>query len=50
METLLIPTSPENGFISSSLVKEVARLDGDVSEFVCKEVQQAMRARFRELG
>ena len=38
------------GFISSTLVKEVARLDGDVSNFVSPEVAEAMQRRFRELG
>jgi len=50
VETMFLTPDEDYSFISSSLVKEVARLNGDVSEFVCKEVQQAMRARFRELG
>lgn len=50
VETLFLTPDEEFGFISSSLVKEVARLDGDVSEFVCKEVQQAMVRRFERPG
>jgi pantetheine-phosphate adenylyltransferase len=50
VETMFLTPDEDYSFISSSLVKEVARLNGDVSEFVCKEVQQAMRARFKELG
>jgi pantetheine-phosphate adenylyltransferase len=50
VETLFLTPDEEFSFISSSLVKEIARLDGDVSEFVAKEVQSAMRQRFRELG
>ena len=50
VETMFLTPDEDYSFISSSLVKEVARLDGDVSEFVCKEVQQAMRKRFEELG
>jgi pantetheine-phosphate adenylyltransferase len=50
VETLFLTPDEEFSFISSSLVKEIARLDGDVSEFVAEEVQQAMRQRFRELG
>lgn len=50
VETLFLTPDEEFSFISSSLVKEIARLDGDVSEFVAVEVQQAMRQRFRELG
>jgi len=49
VETLFLTPDEDYSFISSSLVKEIARLDGDVSEFVCQEVQQAMRQRFEEL-
>lgn len=49
VETLFLTPNDEYGFISSSLVKEVARLDGDVSEFVSDEVRQAMRRRFAEM-
>ena len=34
-------------FISSSLVREIARLGGDVSGFVHPAVQQALRQRWR---
>jgi pantetheine-phosphate adenylyltransferase len=50
VETLFLTPDEDYSFISSTLVKEVARLHGDVSEFVCEEVQQAMRKRFNELG
>ena len=50
VETMFLSPDKDYSFISSSLVKEVARLNGDVSEFVCKEVQQAMRVRFKEPG
>jgi pantetheine-phosphate adenylyltransferase len=50
VETLFLTPDEDYSFISSTLVKEVARLNGDVSEFVCEEVQQAMRKRFKELG
>ena len=49
VETLFMTPDEEYGFISSSLVKEIARLDGDVSEFVSDEVRQAMRQRFEEM-
>jgi len=49
VETLFLTPDDEYGFISSSLVKEIARLDGDVSEFVSDEVRQAMRRRFAEM-
>jgi pantetheine-phosphate adenylyltransferase len=50
VETLFLTPDEDYSFISSSLVKEIARLNGDVSEFVCEEVQQAMRKRFEEPG
>ncbi len=50
VETLFLTPDEDYSFISSTLVKEVARLNGDVSEFVCEEVQLAMRKRFEELG
>ena len=50
VETLFMTPDEEFSFISSSLVKEIARLNGDVSEFVAEEVQNAMRQRFKELG
>ena len=50
VETLFLTPDEDYGFISSSLVKEIARLDGDVSDFVCEEVQQAMIQRFAQLG
>ena len=50
VETMFLTPDEDFSFISSSLVKEIARLDGDVSEFVAQEVQLAMQRRFRELG
>jgi pantetheine-phosphate adenylyltransferase len=50
VETMFLTPDEDFSFISSSLVKEIARLDGDVSEFVAREVQQAMQQRFKELG
>jgi pantetheine-phosphate adenylyltransferase len=46
---MFLTPDEDYSFISSSLVKEIARLDGDVSEFVCDEVQQAMKVRFDQL-
>ncbi len=34
IETVLLPTSAEWGYVSSSLVREIARLGGDVTPFV----------------
>jgi pantetheine-phosphate adenylyltransferase len=48
VETVFLPTSPDRGFVSSSLVKEVAGFGGDVSGFVPDFVHDALRARLRQ--
>jgi pantetheine-phosphate adenylyltransferase len=45
VETVFIPTSPDRGFVSSTLVKEVAGFGGDVSAFVPAFVHEQLRAR-----
>jgi pantetheine-phosphate adenylyltransferase len=45
VETLLMPTSPKWSFLSSSLVKEVARFGGDVSGLVPEDVRDRLRSR-----
>ncbi|MDT8409781.1 MAG: pantetheine-phosphate adenylyltransferase [Wenzhouxiangellaceae bacterium] len=45
-ETVFLTPAEEYSFISSSLVKEIARLGGDVSEFVDERVTKALRQRF----
>lgn len=45
-ETVFLTPAEEYSFISSSLVKEIARLGGDVSEFVDGRVDQALRKHF----
>ena len=47
-ETLFLTPSEQYSFISSSLVREIARLGGDVSGFVHPVVQQALRNTFRK--
>ncbi len=49
VETMFLTPDEDFSFISSTLVKEIARLDGDVSEFVGAEVREAMARRFAEL-
>jgi pantetheine-phosphate adenylyltransferase len=43
-------TSEEHSFLTGSTVKEVASLGGDVSGFVPKHVEKAIKMRFKELG
>jgi len=46
IETLFMTPDEKYSFISSSLVKEIARLGGDVSGFVSAEVARALRDEF----
>ena len=48
-ETLFLTPAEQYSFISSSLVREIARLGGDVSGFVHPAVQQALKQRWRDL-
>ena len=43
LETLFIPGKPEYGYISSSLVKELYRLGGDVSSFIPNTVLERLQ-------
>jgi pantetheine-phosphate adenylyltransferase len=38
--------SDRHQFIASSLVKDIARLGGDTSQFVSKKVFERLRAKF----
>lgn len=46
IETVFLTPAEQYTFISSSLVREIARLGGDVSEFVHPEVKKALQARY----
>jgi pantetheine-phosphate adenylyltransferase len=48
VETLFMSTNPQYAFLSSSLVKEVARYGGDVSGLVPDVVLKALRDRERQ--
>ena len=45
IETVFLPTSPEVSYVSSSLVKDVAKHGGDVQAFVPPSIYQAMREK-----
>ena len=45
IETLFVPTAPQVGHLSSSLVKQVATFGGDVSRLVPKVVDDRLRER-----
>ncbi|WP_043751606.1 pantetheine-phosphate adenylyltransferase [Imhoffiella purpurea] len=46
IETLFLTPAEKYTYISSSLVREIARLRGDVSAFVAPVVQAALKERF----
>ncbi len=45
-ETLFMMPSPEYSYVSSRLIKEIAKCGGDVSSFVPPVVAEAMRRKF----
>lgn len=47
-ETLFLTPAEQYSFISSSLVREISRLGGDVSDFVHPAVQEALRQRWQQ--
>ena len=50
IDTFFLSTSPQYSFLSSSLVREVARFGGDVSAMVPKHVNDRLIERFRAEG
>ena len=49
VETLFLTPAEQYGFISSSLVREISRLGGDVSAFVPAAVDKALQAEWRRI-
>lgn len=47
IETVFISTSPQYSFLSSSLVKEIAKYGGDVSAYVPSDVLTRLLARLK---
>jgi pantetheine-phosphate adenylyltransferase len=48
VETLFMMTSPKFAYLSSSIVKEVGRLGGDISKFVPSLVKEELAKKFGE--
>lgn len=49
LETLFIMSTPQHMYLSSSIVREIASLGGDVSQFVPPCVNDALVKRYAEL-
>ena len=50
VETFFVATSPLHSFLSSTLVKEVARFGGDVTPFVPPAVNDSLRVQYAGEG
>ena len=46
VETIFLMASDRHQFIASSLVKDIARLGGDTSQFVSKKVFERLKSKF----
>jgi len=46
METLFIMSAPEHMYLSSSVVKEIARLHGNITDLVPAAAEKALRERY----
>lgn len=46
IETFFMMTNPQYSFLSSSIVKEIAKFNGPVSDLVPEEVERALRSKF----
>ena len=47
IETFFVMTNNQYSFLSSSIVKEVAQYEGDISELVPQHVAEALAAKFK---
>jgi len=50
IEVVSLITNEEHTFLSSSTVREIAALNGDISSMVPPHVELALKRRFQELG
>lgn len=48
IQTIFLPASEHNHFIASKLVKEIAKLKGDISDFVSNNVALALKNKIKK--
>ncbi|MEK0313300.1 pantetheine-phosphate adenylyltransferase [Cohnella sp. 56] len=48
IETIFMMTNPKYSYLSSSIVKEIAKFDGAVQDLVPPAVEAALRGKFKE--
>ena len=49
LDTLFLPTRTQHGFISASLVREIAKHGGDISRYAPPVVETALRRKFSQI-
>ena len=47
VDTIFLPTRTEHGFVSASLVREIAQHGGDVSRYAPKVVVEALKIKYK---
>ena len=48
IESIFLTPSESYAFLSSSLVKEIAKLGGDISPFVSQDVKHALEKKYKK--
>ncbi len=48
IDTVFMMTNPKYSYLSSSIVKEIARFNGEVRELVPHSVEQRMKAKYKD--
>ena len=48
IETIFLMTDPKYAYLSSSIVRQLAALKGDVTDFVPKHVHNALQSKYKE--
>ncbi len=48
IETIFLMTDPKHAYLSSSIVRQLASLGGNVTDFVPKHVQNALQSKYKK--
>ena len=47
VETIFLMARPQDTYVASSIIKEIAKMGGDVSQFVPQNVSEPLKAKFK---
>ncbi|AMV61900.1 Phosphopantetheine adenylyltransferase [Pediococcus damnosus] len=47
VETIFLMARPQDTYVASSIIKEIAKMGGDISQFVPKNVSEPLKAKFK---